>query len=447
MTVARRLVRATLALAALAVAVGALPAAAAEQPWSQAASMLQPHQAATATLLPSGKVLVVGSFPELKTGAELYDPTSDSWSPAAPMIMPRALATATLLPSGKVLIAGGIAADTAHSTTKTELFDPTTNSWSVGAAMAVARSSHTATLLPGGKVLVTGGQNAAGYIATAELYDPVSDSWTMAARMDAGYVSSTATLLPNGKVLVAGGATFGDGRAELYDPATNRWSNAGTTGRIAETATPLANGRVLITGAGQEADLYDAATGRWSDAARMLQDRVNPSATLLADGRVLVAGGTTTIDGQQRWLTSAEIYDPTSNRWSAAGCMAQARWAQIATLLPTKKVLIAGGSAPSVSFASAELFDSTVASSTTAVDTCPTNSANEVTPPSPSGSQAASPPSATPVSVALRRTSTTVLSSWTAFGLVAALLVLVLAGGLWFRARTTEAKRRRLGPR
>src|SRR5438105_4028518 len=158
--------------------------------------------------------------------------------------------------------------------------------------------------------------------------------------MDAGYTSSTATLLANGKVLIAGGATLGDGRAELYDPATNQWSSAGRQGRIAQTATRLANGRVLITGQGAAAALYDPTSNTWSDAGTMLQDRVDPSATLLADGRVLVVGGTTTASGQQLWLSSAEIYDPASNRWSPAGCMSQARWEQTATLLPTNRALI-----------------------------------------------------------------------------------------------------------
>jgi hypothetical protein len=66
---------------------------------------------ATATLLPSGKVLVTGGF-NLDTGgpyltsAELYDPASNSWAPAAPMSTARDSHTATLLGDGQVLVAG-----------------------------------------------------------------------------------------------------------------------------------------------------------------------------------------------------------------------------------------------------------------------------------------------------------------------------------------------------
>ena len=409
--------------------------------------MRQPHQAATATLLPNGKVLVVGGFGQLDSAPELYDPASDTWSPTGPIVVTRSLGTATLLPSGKVLLAGGIAADTGHSTTRTELYDPATNSWSATAGMAVQRSSHSATLLPSGMVLVAGGQNASGYIASAELYDPASGRWTMAARMDAGYAGPYATLLANGMVLVAGGSTLGDGRGELYDPATNRWSNAGTAARNTQTATRLADGRVLTTGQGKEAHLYDPATNHWSVAASMLQDRDLPTATSLADGRVLVTGGSTSAGGQQVWLTSAEIYDPALNHWSPAGCMGQARWEHTATLLPSKRVLIAGGDLPSVSLSDVELFDPSAASSGQPVESCPTNQpiqAGAATP-SPEVSPAVATPSVAPTASAVPtvqpvqltaiRVGSLTVNRLTAIGIAGALALLVLAAAIYAWAR------------
>ena len=61
----------------------------------------------TATLLPSGKVLVAGGYNDGSlSSAELYDPATGTWSGTV-SLNARALHTATLLLSGKVLVAGG----------------------------------------------------------------------------------------------------------------------------------------------------------------------------------------------------------------------------------------------------------------------------------------------------------------------------------------------------
>ncbi|WP_207215833.1 Kelch repeat-containing protein [Pseudolysobacter antarcticus] len=93
------------------------------------------------------------------TSAELYDPASNSWTAAASLTTARDFHTATLLPSGKVLVAGGYV--NVNSTVgSAELYDPASNSWTSAGSLATARYSHTATLLPSGKVLVAGGSTA-----------------------------------------------------------------------------------------------------------------------------------------------------------------------------------------------------------------------------------------------------------------------------------------------
>jgi hypothetical protein len=79
--------------------------------------------------------------------------------------------TATLLPSGIVLVAGGLASH--RLTASTEVYDPTSQTWSVTGSLNASRESHTATLLSNGKVLVAGGLTGVNfhYTASAELYD------------------------------------------------------------------------------------------------------------------------------------------------------------------------------------------------------------------------------------------------------------------------------------
>jgi hypothetical protein len=114
-------------------------------------------------------------------------------------------------------------------------------------------------VLPSGKVLVTGGFNGAlGQLASAELYDPATGSWSATGSMLAPREAQTATLLPSGKVLVTGGALFVRRErafqvlvsAEIYDPATGRWSLAGqmSSARAYHTATLLPSGKVLVAG-------------------------------------------------------------------------------------------------------------------------------------------------------------------------------------------------------
>ena len=69
--------------------------------------------------------------------------------------------TATLLPSGKVLVAGGHSGP-GNDLSSAELYDPATNTWSPADRMTTARANyHSATLLPSGKVLVVGGLSPA----------------------------------------------------------------------------------------------------------------------------------------------------------------------------------------------------------------------------------------------------------------------------------------------
>src|SRR5437763_505921 len=72
------------------------------------------------------------------------------------------------------------------------------------------------------------------------------------------------------------------------------------------------------------------SAGLWSFGASMAVPRATHTATLLADGRVLVAGGW---DNSQSSVTSAEVYDPSSNSWSSAGSMTYARHVHESVLL------------------------------------------------------------------------------------------------------------------
>ncbi len=118
--------------------------------------------------------------------------------------------------------------------------------------------------------------------------------------------------------------------------------------------TLLANGMVLVEGGFDDsysanclksAELYNFASGSWTLTGSMNTGRAFHTATLLPSGKVLAAGGDTGPSGQTGGLASAsaEIYDPISGNWSTVASMKTARSEHTATLLPNGKVLLAGG--------------------------------------------------------------------------------------------------------
>jgi WD40 repeat protein len=234
------------------------------------AFMNSAHSGGTATLLPNGNVLIAGGIGAQGTSSstDLYDTASGAFvlptaaSPPPPMNTARFAATATLLPNGKVLIAGGVD-NNGNYLNSTELYDPATNTFAPSTAtplMNTARRSATATLLPNGKVLIAGGWDTNSHIDlnSTELYDPTTNTFAPSAAtplMNTARDQATATLLPNGKVLIAGGEAIGVifSSTELYDPVTNSFATlaatpAMNTGREFATAMLLANGNVLIAG-------------------------------------------------------------------------------------------------------------------------------------------------------------------------------------------------------
>ncbi|MET0401511.1 MAG: kelch repeat-containing protein, partial [Cystobacter sp.] len=164
----------------------------------------------SATLLSDGRVLVVGGSvteygggKDLLGSAELYDPASDTWTLTGELGTARKHHSATLLPGGRVLIVGGLDG-TDGALTSAEVFDPATRAFSSVRASQVAHGAHTATALANGRVLIVGGGASESPLATrAEVYDAPTNTWRSTGPLRTPRRDFTATALPGGKVLVA----------------------------------------------------------------------------------------------------------------------------------------------------------------------------------------------------------------------------------------------------
>ncbi len=92
-----------------------------------------------------------------------------------------------------------------------------------------------------------------------------------------------------------------------------------------------------------EAEVYDPASGTWAAAGSLDAGRTGHTATVLPDGTVLVVGGWSDPDTVQP-VASTERFDPREGTWVAGPPLHDARTAHTAALLADGSVMVAGGS-------------------------------------------------------------------------------------------------------
>jgi hypothetical protein len=328
-------------------------------PFAPTGSLAEARSAHTATLLPDGRVLIVGGARSDVVGdvlatSEIWDPEAGSFSPASSLAEARSLHTATRLSDGRVLVIGGDGIEAILASA--ELWDSAVEGFSPAGSLATARMAHTATLLPGDWVLVVGGAGDPRYPATAEIWDPATSGFEPAGSLQQPRMGHTATVLDDGRVLIVGGMDMDEGvfaGPEVWDPATREFARVGSPSEIRwfPTATLLRDGRVLIIGGlGVDedepryidvAEVFDPATDSFAPAGALAEARAAHTATRFPDGRILVVGGKN-LDGRP---VTAESWQTAPGAFTDAGSLAEGRTAHSATLLTDGRVLVAGGQA------------------------------------------------------------------------------------------------------
>lgn len=396
---------------------------------------LSPH----AHPLPNGGVLVLGYDRDTDVSdpprAERWDPQTGEWRATAGLNHPRTHFASAVLDDGRVLVAGGLN-DIGQSYSSAYLFNPASDSWEKTAGLMVtARTGPSAAVLPDGRVLVVGGyfhtepghglvpggNLLAAYrpnpdatrptnpgdgdivpgpfgaaLATAEIFDPSTGQWTSTGSMRFARNAPQITRLVDGRVLVVGslGGETGvevDERAthtaEIYDPATGRFTLAGMLPAwdLSEveaagitfdwwsvgggTLAPLDDGGAVLIdqrgyakhfGAASRSLRFDAAGNAWygideprvaaedpMSGARYATARAPRSGAAVArlpDGRILVAGGEADSEfGPGGVSRGAELYVPDSNRWRTMADMPEGRAEAPAVTLPDGSVVVVGG--------------------------------------------------------------------------------------------------------
>jgi N-acetylneuraminic acid mutarotase len=298
---------------------------------TQAASLQTARDGHTATLLEDGRVLVVGGYNLAQrwlADAEVYDPAADTWNVVPPLYSHGVQHSATRMADGRVLVVGGCIND-GICTERVEIFDPQTDTWFEATPLWSDRASHSALLLDSGLVLIAGGGSASGAPVDGDalLYDPVLNAWRSTGAMVNPRVQASAVKLPDGRVLVAGGMTLEDASqliitasAEIYDPASNQWSEIAPLSqpRIGFTMASLSDGIVLAIGGARDygnfwtddsfiwgIEAYDSWVNNWNSVGAIPQPEAYAATEILPDGSLWLTGGRTNINTwSDTWVVS-----------------------------------------------------------------------------------------------------------------------------------------------
>ena len=389
-----------------------------------------------AVLLGDERVLALSDTLEPPaTSAQTWDPGTNAWRPTDGLNKYRSLYVAVPVAGGLALVTGGNN-ENGVSFSSTYLFDPATETWTKSGLLGTARTNPSGATLKDGRVLVAGGYFVSGpasnispdallaafhpggglhdidippfatAMATSEVFDPATGTWSPTGPMKYARLGAPAVTLSDGRVLVFGsgggdgsGITVDGGAfdsAEVYDPATGKFSLAGTlppydAGAIQAKGVPNANpipaspaeigpgtlvalpdGGAVLIGVDyywkHQGDLtrsfrFDATTNIWSEigetwafigeptAVALVTDGVQNVAgsvsAALPDGRVLVAGGSgPTTNGSYPGSEGTDIaryYDPATNTWPDAPSMPAPAYGGSAISLADGSVFVFGG--------------------------------------------------------------------------------------------------------
>lgn len=253
------------------------------------------------------------------------------------------------LPDGAgILIAGG-GATLEEPNSRSLLFDYGSNTLSRAQDMNRARWYSSATTLLDGQSYIQGGKNGTD-LPEVRTADGQFRLLTGADTSDLNYGYPRNFVAPDGRI-------FGfDSTGKMYNVDTdgagsrvNRGAFTGPTGRDSSVAM-FRPGRILqFGGASAGARVIDITGGAPAVATTqsLSSQRRWVTATILADGSVLATGGSEVKNELTGVNNSAEIWNPSTGRWTRGAEGALARlYHSLALLLPDASVLVAGGGSP-----------------------------------------------------------------------------------------------------
>ena len=280
--------------------------------------------------LPISLLLSVSSYAQTGGG---------EWQTLAPMPSARQeISTAVL--NGKIYVIAGFTSD-GTSTDTVESYNPATNSWASAQPIPI-QNNHNSAAVAAGKLYTFGGVSNSTFV-----YDPALDLWSPVASMNFQHGETAAVGVIDNKIYVAGGAGPGMQQRELevYDPATNTWTNlAPMSVARNHTGGGVINGKFYVVGGRGSADaataleVYDPPSNTWTTLAPMPTGR-SGVAVGVVNGELYVFGGEI-----PSLRAEVEVYNPGSNSWRRVADMPTPRHGIWASVIGNRIYIPSGGS-------------------------------------------------------------------------------------------------------
>ncbi len=248
----------------------------------------------------------------------------------------------TAVVNGKIYVIGGVNQNNQPLNTVEE-YNPITNQWTSKTAMPTARSGFAISVYDN-RIYVIGGSVGNGFVGNNEVYDPVANTWTTKASMHTPRADLAASLV-NGRMYLIGGKMYSNQAPfyietslnEVYDPLKDEWSTKSAIPSPVEGyASAVLGNRIYIIGGSKvqvgtgsaftnSNQVYDPATDQWSQAASLPVASSYAAAAVtqgnMAKEAIYYIGGYT---GNQ-YSSQVRIFSPQSNSWSTAEDLPTAR--------------------------------------------------------------------------------------------------------------------------
>jgi N-acetylneuraminic acid mutarotase len=303
----------------------------------------------------------LAAFLVVAAGALLHaqDPTL-RWSRAAPFPEPEEELYGTEA-GGKMYVIGGFGGAGRAAPAMVYEYDAAADRWTKKTPIPVP-VHHQAQAEYNGKIYVFGGctrplsgPGTGGWepVDNSWEYDPATDRWRPLAPMPIKRCAAVAEEV-DGKLYVIGGATimensgetalFGNrparvlGTNQMYDPATNTWTNRSPMPTTRNHAfSGVVNGKVYVIGGRLGAahithssntdvvEEYDPARDTWGGVKARMPTPRSGGGWATYNGRIYVSGGEYQSDRFHASYRAFEAYEPATNRWILLPSMPTAR--------------------------------------------------------------------------------------------------------------------------